>query len=210
MNSIAAPVAVIADVMDSRGHPDRAVLQQTVEEVLASASAASEPTQQFAATVGDEFQAVFPDRFAALTATLHIQLALPAHVRLRFGMGEGSTTTVPSSGSQHIQDGPGWWRAREAVESAESQQTRHPHVRCWFAGPDDAISSIVNAYLLARDHILTSMSVSARTYAYGAARGLPQSQIAQASGVTQSAVSQSLRRSGGSVLLEGLAQITGT
>lgn len=208
MNNVRESTAVIVDVVRSRSYVDRAALQKAVEDALRAAGSETAPLQPFSATVGDEFQAVYTTRDQALAATLRLQLTLPDGVTLRFGIGEGQTHHVPSSTSTDIQDGPGWWRAREAIEHAEHVQARHPYVRSWFRGSDQADQAIVNAYLLAKDHLVASMNVRARSYAQGVLEDLTQAQIAQQHSVTQSAVSQSLRRSGAAALIEGLHALT--
>lgn len=198
------PVAVIADIVGSRSHPDRAALQHRIEQALQADTAAVSPLEPFAATFADEFQAVYASLPDALAATLLVQLGLDEGASLRFGLGLGATSAVPSRTSDRIQDGPGWWHAREAIEQVEELQSRQPAARTRFRGPDPAQQAVTNAYLLLRDQLLETMSVRARGYARGMAQGMPQSDIAAQFGVSQSAVSQSLRRTGALPLLDGL------
>lgn len=200
----ARTVAVIADIVRSRSHADRSRLQEQIEAVLLDAEEAAEAHEPFTATVGDEFQAVYGSLPAALAATLHIMLALPSGTSLRFGLGLGGVTPVDSRTSTAIQDGPGWWRAREALVRAEEAEAHRPSRHTWLRGPDPAQEATVNAYLLLRDMLIDGMNDRTRSYARGAAQGKPQAAIAEAHGVSQSAVSQALRRSGASELLEGM------
>jgi DNA-binding CsgD family transcriptional regulator len=54
-----------------------------------------------------------------------------------------------------------------------------------------------------RDHLISAMKPRERRVAAASLLGDAQADIAEAEGITQSAVSQSLRRSGGAALLAG-------
>ncbi|WP_120004750.1 SatD family protein [Nesterenkonia muleiensis] len=198
-----APVALIADVIGSRQQADRAELQRGVEAALDRIAEAVPPTAPFRATVGDEFQAVYATRNEALRATLFAGL-LPQHGDLlRFGLGEGEVGPVPSATSPDIQDGPGWWHAREAIEKVEDQQSRFPFLRSWYVSAAPRQDTPVNAYLLTRDQLMAGLSVRARDYARGVAQGDSQKTVAAEYGVSQPAVSKLLRDSGAHAVVEG-------
>lgn len=201
-------VAVIADVIRSRSYDDRSEVQSAVERLLAAVAAALPPLQGFSPTVGDELQAVYSSRNEALAATLYAGLLHEQGPELRFGLGQGETYSVTSGSSEGIQDGPGWWRAREAVEAAEQMQARNPHLKSRFLGPEQQDDALVNAYLLARDHVLVGLNSRTRRYARGVLEGRSQKQIAAELGVSQSAVSQALRSSGAAGLIAGLRDLT--
>ena len=198
------PVALIADVIGSRSQGDRAEVQRAVEAVLDRTAEAVPPAAPFRATAGDEFQAVYSSRNEALRATLFAGLLPQDGPQLRFGLGEGIVGSVPSSKSEHIEDGPGWWHAREAVETAGSRQRRLPFLRSWYVSGHPEPDAAVNAYLLARDQLLAGLSVRARDYARGVAQGSSQIAVAAEYGVSQPAVSKLLRDSGATAILEGL------
>lgn len=201
-------MAVIADVIASRSHGDRGEVQRVVEETLAQAAEVVPPLEPFRATVGDELQAVFSSRQDALRATLYASLLVPDGPEMRFGLGEGRVGPVESATSEAIQDGPGWWNAREAVETLESRQRRFPALRSWFTGAEEAADTVVNAYLLSRDQIIAGLSVRARAYARGVLEGGSQGQIAAEHGVTQPAVSKLLRESGAHAVVEGFRMLS--
>lgn len=203
-------VAVIADVIGSRSYPDRSQVQHHIEHLLTSIAETFPAIKPFAPTVGDEFQAVYGSRNQALAATAYAGLLrAEAAPQLRFGLGQGEVYPVDSAASDTVEDGPGWWRAREAIEELSTMQKRHPGLCARFIGPDPDDDALVNAYLQARDHILASMSVNARRYARGVAEGKSQGQIAHEVGVSQPAVSKSLRTSGAAELVRGLEALTG-
>lgn len=203
----AVPTALIADVIGSRAGGERAEVQRGVEQLLLRVSEVEAPLQPFTATVGDEFQAVYSSRNGALRATLYASLLAEENADLRFGLGEGAVSDVPSGMSARIQDGPGWWRAREAVEEAEQRQRKFPFLRTWFVGAEGSSGVITNAYLMSRDRLLSQLGVSARNYARGIVEGSSQKEIAQQYGVSQPAVSKLLRESGAQVALEGFKML---
>lgn len=203
-----AHVAVIADVIRSRSYPDRSVVQRRIEHLLTTITETIPPIKPFSPTVGDELQAVYSSRNQALAATLWAALLAEEGPQLRFGLGQGEVFDVDSASSDQVQDGPGWWRAREAIEDVTELQKRHQSLRTRFVGPQKHDDAVINAYLLARDHMTASMSVNTRRYARGVAEGKSQDQIAAEVGVTQPAVSKALRTSGAADLITGLRELT--
>lgn len=204
-------VAVIADIVGSRTLADRAGAQRAIidtsRQVHDDHPVAESP---LAPTVGDEFQAVFPGLAAALTSLLLIQLHLPEGIGLRFGLGVGAVDPVGGD----ISDGPGWWAARAAIDEAHRLQDRAvPHARTRVAaaqGEDAAMverMALANAYLLARDELVASMSERARRLTYGRCLGRTQRELADAEGITQPAVSQALASAGSAALVAGFADL---
>lgn len=198
-------VAVIIDIVGSRQLSDRRGAQRAIEEAFAGIDGLGLHAQPIRPTVGDEFQALYPSLGAALKATLLARLALPAEVDCRFGLGGGAVSEVgEGAAAATIQDGPGWWRAREAiVEAHEREDGRTPSARSWFTAADDqaGLEALVNAYLLARDQVIGGMNDRARRVTFATMTGRLQGDIAADEGITQSAVSQALRRSGGANLI---------
>ncbi len=205
------PVAVIADIVGSRRLADREGAQSAIEAAVARVhEAAPDATRALIPTVGDELQGIYPDLNAAIAATLLIRLALPDGVDCRFGMGDGEVGVIASAAVGSIAEGPGWWAAREAIDTVHALQRRTvPGARTWVAAPADAPDEtraavrIANAGALARDHLVTAMGERARRITYGRCLGRTQRELAAAEGITQSAVSQLLAASGGSALVEG-------
>ncbi|QJU53688.1 SatD family protein [Herbiconiux sp. KACC 21604] len=198
-------VAVIIDIVGSRLLADRRAAQLAIEEAFSGIDRLSLHSQPIRPTVGDEFQALYPSLGSALRATLLARLVLPAEVDCRFGLGQGTVSAVgEGAAAASIQDGPGWWRAREAiVEAHEREDGRTPSARSWFRADDEqsGLEALVNAYLLARDHVIGGMNDRARRVTFATMTGRLQGDIAADEGITQSAVSQALRRSGGASLL---------
>ncbi|WP_165064481.1 SatD family protein [Marisediminicola senii] len=209
-------VALIVDIVRSRDLADRGTGQRSIHTAFDAASDAARPVEPLWATVGDEFQAVYDSVPDALRATTVVRLALPADVDCRFGLGLGETRAVVDGDTRgrdgSIQDGSAWWCARRAIDEAHRREHgHHPFARSWFfaVDPDDAAAGVVNAYLLMRDQAIGAMNPRERRLAAGTLLGRPQSDLARDEGITQSAVSQNLRRSGGAALLAAHQAMTG-
>ncbi|MDY0912175.1 SatD family protein [Rathayibacter festucae] len=199
-------VAVLLDLVDSREITARSSVQIEIERGFAAVDAAVPALEPLHPTVGDEFQALYASVSAALGATLQARLALPPGVDCRVGIGRGDVRVVGAGVAGDLQDGPGWWRARAAIDRAHAlEDGAVPTARGWFIGSDapGAEEAAVNAYLLTRDALVGEMSDRDRRLVLGTARGLPQKVLAEQESITQSAVSQALRRAGAGALLTG-------
>ena len=204
---------VIGDVARSRAHPQRTHLQERLVRTLNAVSAHLPTVQALQITIGDEFQGVFEDIGSALSATLQIPLELTVgtggaetvseRTDLRFGIGWGTIPVLDTSRTPFAQDGPGWWGARDAIDRVKKLEHKPewPIWRAAFSADDPTLSSSVNAYLLCRDALLSRMDEEDTRIVLGLVRGENQTSIAKALRVTQSAVSQRLRRNGGYAIL---------
>ncbi|WP_027465352.1 SatD family protein [Curtobacterium sp. UNCCL17] len=200
-------IAVIVDLVDSRTLEDRSAAQQDVEHAFDSTAdvTALDPLR---ATVGDEFQVIYGTLTDALVATTAATLALPQTVQIRLGIGRGQVRTIGTVGTGPLQDGPGWWSARDAInETHRREDGRTAFLRSWYHDADDrhgTTERLVNAYFLSRDHVVSRLAPRARRIALGLVQGRTQAQIAADEGITPSAVSQSVQKSGVAALVEGL------
>lgn len=205
---------VIADIVGSRAQPDRNLLQRGIEAAIDRVEAVHPAAERpLRATVADEFQGVYPSVHDALTATLLVRFALPDGVGCRFGIGWGEVRPVTSVAGD-IEDGSGWWAAREAVERAHAlEDGRVAPARTWFVAHESTEADVqrtvplVNAYLLARDQVVAAMSDRTRRLAFGAWQRVPQVRLAGLEGISQSAVSQALSKAGVPALLTGLEEL---
>lgn len=205
-------VAIIADVVASREAPDRDRLQRDLESAIASAARVRpQPVRPWRPTAGDELQAVCASVGDALVATLALQLSLPDDVTCRFGIGVGEVHPVASALSDAIEDGPGWWAAREAIERAEA--LGRGAARSWLAvhgtAPVELRGSAapVNAYLALRDQALADLGGRARRVLLETWLGARQKDVAASEGITQAAVSQMVNRPVMRALRQGLAEL---
>ena len=225
MKDHASRCVVIGDLVGSRGAPNRRALHRAVAKALVSVNAAVPAVTELRITVGDEFQGAYDTLGAAIEAALRVRLQLLPSADVRVGIGRGPVQLLDAE--RGIEDGPGWWAARAAIEAVEQAAARAAtrHLRTAYrpapelldpAGSDapgrGADADAVNAALLCRDHLVGSLSErSVRLL-----RGLmdphtTQSELATLEGISASAVSQRVRADGiGAVLaaqdlLRGLA-----
>ena len=129
MKNNASRCTLIGDIVGSRGSVDRADLHRAVEAALRQVDDAVPSLTGLRVTVGDEVQGSYATLGEALDAGLRVGLAPLPDVDTRVGIGRGSVTTLdPDRG---IEDGPGWWAARSAVDAAEEAAAKHAtrHVR---------------------------------------------------------------------------------
>lgn len=202
-------VAVIGDLVGSRRATSRREVQDALLVALATAAEAVPALQDPEPTIGDEFQAVYATVADALRATLLIRLALPLPWDCRAGLGRGRLEIVGTSDYGLTQDGPAWWSAREAVvEVKRREDGRHPGLRTWLVESGDEEVGMVNAYLLARDELVSRCDERQRRLVLGLLQGETQKDLAAREGISASAVSQSLRRAGAWSVLDGLEQIS--
>lgn len=192
---------MIGDVVGSRTTADRAGLHRAVTSALAAvAEMAIDPP---VLTVGDEFQGVYRTVGEAIDAALSIRLALAPGVDIRFGIGWGTVTVLDVATG--IQDGPGWWAAREAIEWTAAAQTRPglALVRTAFraAETDGPDAGAVNAALMCRDHLLGSLDERSQRILTGLRAGRTKKELAVAEGISASAVSQRAGRAGLDLIL---------
>ncbi len=205
MKNNASRCTLIGDIVGSRGSVDRAVLHRAVEAALRQVDDAVPSLTGLRVTVGDEFQGSYATLGEALDAGLRVRLALLPDVDTRIGIGRGSVTTLdPDRG---IEDGPGWWAARSAVEAAEEAAAKPAtrHVRTALrvaASEDDTAVDAVNAALLCRDHLVGSCSERSIRLLRGLMQPhTTQGDLATLEGISPSAVSQRVRADGlGAVL----------
>jgi hypothetical protein len=226
MKDPASRCVVIGDLVGSRGAPNRRALHRAVETALVSVNTAVPAVTELRITVGDEFQGTYATLGAAIEAALRVRLELLPAADVRVGIGRGPVQLLDAQ--RGIEDGPGWWAARAAIEEVEQAAGRAAtrHLRTAYQpapssaaaggspGPDapGGDAAAVNAALLCRDHLVGSLSQrSVRLL-----RGLmdphtTQSELATLEGISASAVSQRVRSDGiGAVLaaedlLRGLA-----
>ena len=205
MKNSASRCTLIGDIVGSRGSVDRADLHRAVEAALRQVDDAVPSLTGLRVTVGDEFQGSYATLGEALDAGLRVRLALLPDVDTRVGIGRGSVTTLdPDRG---IEDGPGWWAARSAVEAAEEAAakpaTRHVRTALRVApSEDDTAVDAVNAALLCRDHLVGSCSERSIRLLRGLMQPhTTQGDLATLEGISPSAVSQRVRADGlGAVL----------
>jgi len=195
-----AVATLIGDLVGSRSSQDRTVLHQHLEGALAEVNDLLRPLQPMRITVGDEHQGSFTTVAEAVQATLLVRVRLLPAYDIRHGIGWGATTVL--DGEAGIEDGPGWWAARAAIEAAASAGASAAHrwlrtayvVADGVAGGPDA--GLVNAGLVLRDERVTGLSERSVSVLRGLLSHVTQRDVAEALGISASAVSQRVRADG--------------
>ena len=197
-------VTVIGDLVGSRRSVDRPAIHARFAQAVASVNESYDPPVPLRIGTGDEFQGIFATLGDAIAATLRIRLALLPDVDVRQGIGWGRVVVLAED--PRVEDGPGWWAARSAVEVLEGYERKAPlrSVRTSYVvaegerGPDPAL---VNAALMTRDQIVSGLSERSMSVLDGLLRGRQQQEIADDLGISPSAVSQRIRADGIGVVL---------
>ena len=191
---------VIGDLVGSRTSAPRTELHQRLDAARAEVNHALEPVRPLWITAGDEYQGTFATVGAAMQATLLVRVRLAPAYDVRHGIGWGDTTVLDDEAG--IEDGPGWWAARAAIEAA-AQAERTPasrSLRTAYAvaegAPDSPDPGMVNAALMLRDERVSGLSERSMSVLRGLLSHETQRDLAETLGISASAVSQRVRADG--------------
>jgi DNA-binding transcriptional LysR family regulator len=187
---------LIGDVVASRRARDRAGLHQRVVALLDHVNRTCAPTTPLRITVGDEFQGTFSSVGQALQASLRLRLGLLPDHDVRHGLGWGDVRVLEEQ--PRVEDGPGWRAARDAIHEVQRAQ-EHPARRSrrpvyrraeGAAGPDP---DLVDPVLALRDAAVGALGERSLSVLRGLLEGRTQRELADALGISPSAVSQRVR-----------------
>ena len=128
-NTIQSFVAVIGDMKDSRHLENRKEVQVRLQGILdrLNEKYKDEIVSRFLITLGDEFQGLLSSGKYILVMVNEIRMEMNP-VRLRFGIGFGQITTDIRTEMALGADGPGYYRAREAVELLKEREKKNRSV----------------------------------------------------------------------------------
>ena len=128
-NTIQSFVAVIGDMKDSRHLENRKEVQVRLQGILdrLNEKYKDEIVSRFLITLGDEFQGLLSSGKYILDMVNEIRMEMYP-VRLRFGIGFGQITTDIRTEMALGADGPGYYRAREAVELLKEREKKNRSV----------------------------------------------------------------------------------
>jgi hypothetical protein len=194
---------LIGDLIGSRASEDRQALHARFERALDEVNDVFSPPTPMRITVGDEYQGMFASLGDALSASLLVRLALRPEGDIRHGIGRGEVEVLGTS--PRIEDGPGWWAARAAIERVEQAEgkaatrtlrTAYVADSSVPAGTQTPHEAAVNAGLLLRDELVTGLSDRSLSVLRGLLAGQTQRDLAEELGISPSAVSQRVRADG--------------
>lgn len=192
-----AVATLIGDVVSSRSAPDRRELHALVQEALAAVNSATAPLQDLRITVGDEFQGAWQRRGQALHAALLLRLTLLPRVETRYGLGHGEVAALEEDGT--VQDGPGWWSAREAITTAKGAEAevRSGGLIVRTRWQEDAPSGLaLDAAVRHRDLLVAGLDERSLRLLRGLLLGRSQRALADEEGISPTAVSRRVHRDG--------------
>ena len=126
--AVSHATTLIGDLIGSRGSADRRRLHATFAAVLDRVNTELRPPTPVRMQVGDEYQGVFASLGDALHASLTVRLAMLPGADVRHGIGRGSIEVL--SEEPRVEDGPGWWAARGAIERVEEAERGRGSARC--------------------------------------------------------------------------------
>lgn len=190
-------MALMGDVVGSRGVEDRAGLQRRLSALLAEVN--DRHAEQLMAPLrlvrGDEFQGllIHPRPLVPMISALEDGLH---PVRVTFGVGIGGLSTDAGSDVGAL-DGPVFHRGRQALEEARD---RDVWARVCGFGP--VVDDLLDAHLALIEAVRSRWTDTQRRYARGARTAL-QREVAREHGVSESTVSKSLTAARFQAVLEG-------
>jgi hypothetical protein len=190
---------LIGDVVASRGAGDRFALHLRLTALLDDVNARFAPATPLRITVGDEFQGAFATPGDALQASLRLRVGLLPDRDVRHGIGWGEVHVLQDE--PRVEDGPGWWAAREAIHVVQ-QAEGHPASRfrrtVFQAAPESPRSDAVavDAALVLRDAAVGALSERSVSILRGLLAGHTQKDLSASLGISPSAVSQRVHTDG--------------
>jgi hypothetical protein len=180
--------ALIGDLVSSRSSPDRLGLQRQMDSVFTEVDATLGGSPAF--TIGDEFQARYPTVAEAIEASLQLHLRTVGLTAIRIGIGWGELLAEDPDRTPFAQDGPCWWRAREAIEAVDrSGRGRGPDLHTAIRS-GTSLDPLLNDYLLLRDTLVQGFDEVDAGIALGLISGRTQTELAAELGVNKSSVSR--------------------
>ena len=150
-------VALLGDVVRSRSS-DRAHVHRALLAAIDSCNKAHPPLDPLRVTVGDEVQGVYATLGQAVAVMLRLRDELLGIAEVRCGLGGGEVQIIDAK--RGIQDGSAWWRAREAIERAETL-SRQPGNRTSRTALIDT-RAVANPLVDPTLHVITTRSEERR------------------------------------------------
>ena len=188
-------VALLGDVVRSRDS-DRTRVHEALLNTIATCNKAHPPLDPLRVTVGDEVQGVYATLGQAVAAMLMLRDELLGTAEVRCGLGGGDVQVIDAK--RGIQDGPAWWRAREAIERAEtlSRQPGNRTSRTALIDTRAVANPLTDPVLRMVDAALASLNPGARRSWVHLRTGKDNATAAKLEGITPSANSQRINDHG--------------
>lgn len=186
---------LLGDVVGSREAADRRALHARLTEVVAQVNATTDPVQPVVVRTGDEVQGAWERRGQAAHAALLLRLGLLPEVETRYGLAHGEVTALSEDGS--VQDGPGWWLARDAITLAkegEAGAAREARIVRTRWREDSPAGLALDVALQHRDLLIAGLDDRSLRLLTGLLAGSSQQALAEAEDISPTAVSRRVHR----------------
>jgi len=145
-------IAIIGDMKNSKIMNDRNSVQNELKKILDKVNKkySKDISARFMITLGDEFQGLLHDGAHVMPIIEEIQSEMYP-VKIRFGIGIGPITTDINFEMAIGADGPGYYKARQAIEflkeNERKNRTHASDIRIEADGDNDDSSAVMNALL---------------------------------------------------------------
>ncbi len=193
-------IAIIGDIRESKKIHDRNDVQLKLKNVLETINNkyGEEVSSKFMITLGDEFQGLLWSGAKVLDIIEEIQREMYP-IQIRFGIGVGKITTNINAGMAIGADGPGYYKAREAIEflKREEQKNKAPlsGIRIEVEEEMSNVSNLLNTIFSLMEVIKSNWTQRQREIIYEYENtGGSQLECAKRVEITQSSVQRSLKK----------------
>jgi hypothetical protein len=173
-------LALIADIVESRSIPNRAVYQRKLQELLHTINSRSRQDllSPYTITVGDEFQALYRNTHGLFRDVMQIiDYSFPT--RIRFALSYGPISTELNSEAALGMDGPAFSSARNLLNKLKKQD----RTIIQFDLPNGALIELINICLALFANDFERWNKNAVSTFTLFLRGLPPQQIARETGI---------------------------
>ena len=145
-------IAIIGDMKESKKISNRGEVQKKLNHVLDEINTRykEDISSKFIITLGDEFQGLLCNGTNTMQILSRIERQMYP-VLIRFGVGIGGITTEVNREMSIGADGPGFYKARTAIEylkdDEKRKQTNPAHIRFEIDGDNQASTTMLNTIL---------------------------------------------------------------
>lgn len=145
-------VAIIGDIKESKKIDNRNEVQKRLKQVLEEINEKydNDISSMFIITLGDEFQGLLCNGANTMYIISEIERKMYP-VKIRFGVGVGTITTEVRKEMSIGADGPGYYKARNALEvlkdNEKKKQTNAADIRIEIESDNQATTIMINTIL---------------------------------------------------------------
>lgn len=145
-------VAIIGDIKESKKIDNRSEVQKKIKFILEKINEKYDDdiSSKFIITLGDEFQGLLCNGANTMNIISEIERKMYP-IKIRFGVGVGTITTDVDKEMSLGADGPGYYKARSAIEylkdNEKKKQTNAADIRFEVESENQATTIMINSIL---------------------------------------------------------------